>query len=246
MPTNINAGKGRRAFISHISEEANVAAALKRALLRDFLGMMELFVSSDTESISAGEEWLSAIENALSDCSMLLILCSPKSVGRPWINFEAGAAWMRQVPLIPICHSSLTPRDLPMPLSLRQAIRLDDPAGLNRLYARVAEIIKCNEPQIRFDALALELGMTQQVSSGAIETLQDDRVLRARLADALRHPDVQWRSLQALASEAAISPEKAAELLRSDETVRFATSDKGRPIVGLKERVGSRRTIRTL
>jgi TIR domain len=246
MPLNSNAVDSKRAFISHISEEAEVATVLKKALLRDFLGMMELFVSSDTESISAGEQWLSAIEQALSGCSMLLILCSPQSVGRPWINFEAGAAWMRQIPLIPICHSGLVPRDLSMPLSLRQAIRLDDPVGLNRLYARVGEIVGCNQPHVNFEELAVELGKAQQASSDSSETLQDDRALRSRLAEALRHPDVEWRSLKALASEAGISEERAADVLRSDDTVRFSTSEKGRPIVGLKERVGVRRQIRPL
>jgi hypothetical protein len=44
---------GRRAFLSHISEEAGAASVLKNALDRDFLGMLKVFVSSDTESISA-------------------------------------------------------------------------------------------------------------------------------------------------------------------------------------------------
>jgi len=120
----------KRAFISHISEEADVAKALKVVLVRDFLGLLTVFVSSDTESIAAGEEWLRSVEQALENCAMQIILCSPDSITRPWINFEAGAAWIRKIPLIPICHSGLTPRDLPMPLSLRQAISLDDPQGL--------------------------------------------------------------------------------------------------------------------
>jgi hypothetical protein len=47
---------GSVAFVSHRSEEAVVAATLKSALIRDFLGLLDIFVSSDTTSISAGEE----------------------------------------------------------------------------------------------------------------------------------------------------------------------------------------------
>ena len=52
----------KRLFISHISEERNIAERIKGALARDFLGLVEVFVSSDTESIAAGEEWLRSIE----------------------------------------------------------------------------------------------------------------------------------------------------------------------------------------
>ena len=42
-----------QAFVSHITEEATVAARLKSALSRDFLGLLDVFVSSDAESIAA-------------------------------------------------------------------------------------------------------------------------------------------------------------------------------------------------
>src|ERR1700722_15407363 len=101
----------KRLFISHISEERSIAEQLKTALVRDFLGLLDVFVSSDTESIAAGAEWLRSIEKALHDCAVFVVLCSPESVRRPWINFEAGAAWMRDIPLIPVCHAGLLPHD---------------------------------------------------------------------------------------------------------------------------------------
>jgi hypothetical protein len=132
----------KRAFISHISEEARVASRLKAALTQDSLGLLDVFVSSDTEGIGAGEDWLRAVDRALRESSIVLILCSPTSIRRPWINFEAGAAWMRDVPLIPVCHEGLTPRDLPMPLSLRQGMALGDAEGLRRLYGRIADVTR--------------------------------------------------------------------------------------------------------
>src|SRR5262249_46357706 len=133
----------KRVFISHIAEEREIAERLKAALTRDFLRMLDVFVSSDTESIAAGEEWLESIEHALRECTIVVILCSPESIRRPWINFEAGAAWMRDIPLIPVCHLGLRARDLLMPLSLRQGIALDDAEGLRRFYKRVADILSC-------------------------------------------------------------------------------------------------------
>ena len=61
----------KRLFISHISEERAVAELVKNILGRDFLGLLQVFVSSDTESIAAGEEWLRSIEIALRDAQFL-------------------------------------------------------------------------------------------------------------------------------------------------------------------------------
>src|SRR5439155_5393891 len=147
----------KRALISHITEEAGVAAKLKAALARDFLQMLDVFVSSDGESISAGDDWLKSIDNALQQSALMLILCSPSSIRRPWINFEAGAAWMRKIPLIPLCHAGLTPGDLPAPLSFRQGLLLTDAGGLKGLYSRIAQELRCVTPVGSLDALAASL-----------------------------------------------------------------------------------------
>ena len=44
-------------FISHITEEKEVALALKKLVESAFIGMMEVFVSSDPRSITLGQEW---------------------------------------------------------------------------------------------------------------------------------------------------------------------------------------------
>jgi hypothetical protein len=230
----------KRLFISHISEEREVAELVKTVLSRDFLGLLDVFVSSDTESIAAGEEWLRSIEKALRDCSVFAILCSPESIRRPWINFETGAAWMREIPIVPLCLAGLLPRDLRMPLSLKQGIALSDSDGLRRFYARIAKVLECDTPGLDFHQLALALTPKDSpatTSEEAIKGLGADRDARDRLAEALRSPKYKWRSLQRVAAEAAISEESAADLLRSDPTVRFSKSKSKRMIVGLRSRV---------
>jgi hypothetical protein len=220
-------------FISHISEEVEPAVRVKTALERDFLGLVEVFVSSDTESIAAGELWLTSIEEALQKASMLVILCSPQSIARPWINFEAGAAWVRKIPLIPVCHAGLAARDLPMPLSLHQGIALADPEGFRRLYARVAEALVCRIPVCQFEELARELSKL-----GGRHNQPDTADIDARLHGALEHSEFKWRTLARLAAAAATPEEVAARLLRADPNVRFSRSRRGEVIVGLISRVG--------
>ena len=107
-------------FISHISQEAQLAELFKSQIAQDFLGMIEVFVSSDGESISVGSKWLNDMDAALKNAKVELIICSEDSVKRPWINFEAGAGWVKGIPIVPVCHTGLRPVDLPIPLNMLQ------------------------------------------------------------------------------------------------------------------------------
>ncbi|MBP1888622.1 hypothetical protein J2Z53_000201 [Clostridium moniliforme] len=137
-------------FISHITEEKDLALELKALLEESFLGMMDIFVSSDDTSISAGARWLDNISNSLGTCSIELILCSPKSVKKPWINFEAGAGWVRNIPVVPLCHSGMEPNKLPIPLNLLQAIKISEISGLKLLLPLLSSSIGSKEPKVDF------------------------------------------------------------------------------------------------
>ena len=230
----------RQVFVSHVGEEAAVASRLKAALSRDFLGLVDVFVSSDADSIAAGEDWLQSIEQALKESALLVILCSPTSITRPWVNFEAGAAWMRGIPLVPLCHAGLTPGDLPMPLSLRQGVALDEPDGLRRLYGRVAEVLHCQVPARSFDDLVREVARSSgRQANQPPASLTRERAIRKRLRDALQHAHYRWRAIERVAAETAVSEEVAADLLRADPKVRFTKGKSGNVIVGLISRVGT-------
>jgi hypothetical protein len=131
-----------KAFLSHISEEGAIARVLKDWIESTFLGQCEVFVSSSENDLPAGSRWLEEIEAALGESRVLLILCSPHSIHRPWINFEAGCGWIKRVPILPICHSGLRKSDLPSPLSLFQALEIDDPNFSAALFSAFAAHFK--------------------------------------------------------------------------------------------------------
>lgn len=229
-------------FISHVTEDVMVALRVKLRLTEDFLGQLTVFQSSDTESIAAGEEWLSSISRAIRDSSIFIVLCSPMAITRPWVNFEAGAAWMRDVPLIPMCFAGLRPQDLPMPLAARQGLALNDPQGLRRMYGRIAEDLGFQTPVRDYDALAADLvaatKRAQVHASPETTALETDKAIRSRIDEALSHPRFKWRSLDRVAAVAAITVDQATELLRMDDRVRFSRGKSGSEIVGLRSRVG--------
>jgi TIR domain len=132
-------------FISHISEEAEVASMLTTMLREDFADLMGCFSSSDIGNIGAGDNWLTAIERALTQAKVVIVLCSKASVNRPWVQFEVGAAWMKGVPIIPVCHSGMTVSDLQMPLSLRQGVELGSEQGLVKLYDGLGRALRIDQ-----------------------------------------------------------------------------------------------------
>ncbi len=137
-------------FISHIFEEKDIAFLVKDFIEEAFLGMIDVFISSDKDSISLGQKWLNSITDSLKNCSIEIILCSPESIKRPWINFEAGAGWIRDIPVIPLCHSGIEPSNLPLPLNLLQAAKANEISNLNMLLPVLAQAIGSKNPSYDF------------------------------------------------------------------------------------------------
>lgn len=172
-------------FVSHISQEAKLAELLKTQISHDFLGMIDVFVSSDSTSITVGSKWLNDIDAALKNAKVELIICSEDSVSRPWINFEAGAGWVKGIPIVPICHTGLRPVDLPIPLNMLQGIQASDSAGLQRVYELLAKQLGCAVPNQAFadfiqsvKGFEREYGIVRRVRyhvSGLIKLLPDLR-----------------------------------------------------------------------
>lgn len=121
------------AFISHITEESSIAICLKEWIESSLLGNCSVFVSSDSEAIPAGFKWLDKINTALKNTQVMFVLCSSQSLQRPWINFEMGYAWSRDIPVIPLCHSGITKSSLPRPVGDFQALNIEDSNFVNLL-----------------------------------------------------------------------------------------------------------------
>jgi GNAT superfamily N-acetyltransferase len=137
-------------FISHIAEEKEIAQGLKKLVETAFLNMVEVFVSSDPSSVGIGSRWLEEITCALKKTEVLIILASPDSVKRPWINFESGSGWTRDIPVIPLCHSGMTPATLPAPLSFLQAAIATEEKQLEAIFSRLATARGSMRPQLDY------------------------------------------------------------------------------------------------
>lgn len=82
-------------FISHDSRDAQLAEAFSKLLSRVSTGMLKSFRSSDkkgVQGIAFGSEWYPELMSKLTSACDVVCLLTPRSVGRPWILYEAGVA----------------------------------------------------------------------------------------------------------------------------------------------------------
>ncbi|WP_419205997.1 hypothetical protein [Photobacterium leiognathi] len=142
-------------FVSHAAVDSEIAGIFKADVEKNFLGMCQLFVSSDLGSIQGGVEWIQNIKTNLSNAVISIGLYSPVALTRPWIYAEFGAGWIRNIPTITLCHSGLKKDDLPVPLSHFQALDLIDELHLKHLYEQISKAIDCQLPAINYEEEAL-------------------------------------------------------------------------------------------
>ncbi len=162
-------------FLSYRSVEAKFADLLKKHLVRDFIGLVDIFLASDITSVPAGSRWLEEVVKGLQESQFHIIICSSYSVSRPWINYEAGAARVRGVPIYPLCHSGLEPNHLPVPLSESEGGVLTDPNSLQKLYKRIAGLIGSSVPEVDFGHYAKEFAGMEEGFINLEKTCSEDQ-----------------------------------------------------------------------
>ncbi len=153
-------------FISHVADEGLLALVLKECIQKTTKNKIKVFVSSDIQNIAAGDVWLENLEKALSSAKVLIVLCSPYSVTRPWVNFEIGSAWIKHIPIIPICHSGLELDQLPVPLSSFHGLDINSKKFLRTLIDSLAKKARIKQK------LRIYPGQTRKKIEGALRKIK--------------------------------------------------------------------------
>jgi len=111
-------------FISHAVANKKIAQSLADTL--EAAGEdVTTFLASRPGDIRADENWLDGIERSLQEADTYIIILTPESVLRPWVNFEAGAAWFFRRKLVFVRIQALSTDDIPLPINSRQVYAID-------------------------------------------------------------------------------------------------------------------------
>ncbi|HVO84272.1 MAG TPA: hypothetical protein VMU60_07600 [Syntrophobacteria bacterium] len=149
-------------YISHVSEEALFALLLKDFIESTFLGQVEATLSCSSADSAADRKWLQGIDGALDSAKLLLLLCSPWSIQHGWMHFEAGCAWMKNLPVLVVCHSGLKKSELPSPLSVfEEPLDVQERDFMETLFGTLAASFGIHRlPRLSYDTMTAELRAT--------------------------------------------------------------------------------------
>lgn len=122
-------------FISHSSADKEYLRLLKELLVQKMGGTIEIFLSSDGQSIPFGNNWVHSVESALNRASVMFVAISPESLFSTWVPFEAGYAYSRKIQVVPIAILGVRLENIPPPLGLLQGFNVSSNEGLNNIIA---------------------------------------------------------------------------------------------------------------
>lgn len=105
-----------RVFISHSHEDHMLSEAVA-ALLKDTLGLRDddiLNTSQSSTGLRAGSMVFEQLSQAMGSADVCLVLITPASGERPWIQFEAGGAYFGHKRIYSLLHpAAKSPHTLP-------------------------------------------------------------------------------------------------------------------------------------
>ena len=130
----------KKLFISHIALDEKLALELKKWIEGVFKRKCGVFVSGSFKDIKPGDRWVRQLRKGLFASELVLVICTKKSMNSRWVMFEAGSAWARNVPILPIrCDAQM---DLPVLLDENQALHFSEPGFSEALIKALGATIK--------------------------------------------------------------------------------------------------------
>jgi TIR domain-containing protein len=134
----------RWVFISHASEDKQLAAALVE-LLRAALDIPAdkiLCTSVDGFRLRAGTDTDEALRTAILQAKTLVGIISPSSQKSSYVSFELGARWGTNKHLIPLTACGVIPGDLKGPIAGKNALDCSRRAGVQQLIGDLGTELK--------------------------------------------------------------------------------------------------------
>ena len=128
----------RTVFIGHATSDGPLAKRLKDAIVSSVDRRVDVFVSSDLDSIKGGEDWLERILDRLRHCRVVIAIVTPHTVTSPWVHYEVGVADAGHPVVIPVTARGARLSEIPAPLGRRQGRNLAKPDDLRVLLDEVA------------------------------------------------------------------------------------------------------------
>lgn len=123
-------------FFSHSSKDKQTIMRIKNKLNIITSETLDIFMSSDGQSIPFGKNWVHKIEEGLAKAKIMFVFVTPNSIRSDWIYFEAGFAYSKGINVIPV-GLGVDISSIRAPLSLLQGFNITSSEGLNNITATI-------------------------------------------------------------------------------------------------------------
>lgn len=117
-------------FFSHSSKDRDAILPIKEKLMKVTCGVIQIFMSSDGQSIPFGNNWVHKIEEGLNNAKIMFVFVTPMSIKSGWIYFEAGFAYSKGIDVIPV-GIGVDIGSIKPPLNLLQGFNITSGESLN-------------------------------------------------------------------------------------------------------------------
>lgn len=121
-------------FFSHSSVDKEMVLTIKGKIDDITGGVLDIFLTSDGQSIPFGTNWVHKIEEGLNNAAIMFLFMTPNSVNSNWVNFEAGFAYSKGIKVIPV-GIGVDIAQLKAPISLLQGFNVTSGEGLNNFIS---------------------------------------------------------------------------------------------------------------
>lgn len=121
-------------FFSHSSKDKDLVMSIKTTIDKVTSGVLDIFMSSDGQSIPFGTNWIHKIEEGLQLAKIMFVFVTENSVSSGWIYFEAGYAYSKGIQVIPV-GIGIDIGSLKAPLNLLQGFNITSNDSLNNFIS---------------------------------------------------------------------------------------------------------------
>lgn len=121
-------------FFSHSSKDKTLIKSIKDKLIKYTGGVLDIFMSSDGQSIPFGTNWIHKVEEGLNNAKIMFVFVTENSISSGWIYFEAGFAYEKGIRVIPV-GIGVDIGALKAPLNLLQGFNITSAGSLNNFIS---------------------------------------------------------------------------------------------------------------
>jgi hypothetical protein len=190
-------------FFSHSTKDQVPLQILRDLLIARTGGSIDIFMSSDGQSIPFGRNWVHEVERGLDHARLMFVFVTPNSVRSNWLYFEAGHAYSKGIRVVPVAMLGIDLSSVSPPLSLLQGFNISSEGGLgnivvianqefghrhNEVFARedLSKIASAGDPH-NLGGLGVYAREVDEITSSFMESSLIKSNVTDSLADAALH-----------------------------------------------------------